>query len=89
MTLPSAGDQVMLANGFPLYGNLYGPSYDPLQRMTSTNIDAVGNLWAINNWKPSLDNDVSANPGGDGVVIFVGVAEPLTGRRGRKKTRRR
>lgn len=76
MTLPSGGDEVMLANGFPLYGNLYGPSYDPLQRLTSTNIDCAGNLWAVNNWKPSLDNNLTANPGGDGVVIFVGVAEP-------------
>lgn len=76
MTLPSGGDEVMLANGFPLYGNLFGPSYDPLQRLTSTNIDCAGNLWAINNWKPSFDNNLTANPGGDGVVIFVGVAAP-------------
>ena len=76
MTLPSGGDEVMLANGLPLYGNLFGPSYDPLQRLTSTNVDCAGNLWAINNWKPSLDNDLTANPGGDGAVIFVGVAAP-------------
>ena len=84
MTLPSGGDEVMLANGFPLFGNVFKdgkdlgtmPSYSPLMRMTSTNIDRAGNLWAMNNWKPSLSIDWTQNPGGDGVVIFVGAAEP-------------
>lgn len=83
MTLPSGGSEVLMANGQPLYGNQPGPngkdlapSYQPLMRVTSTGIDRAGNLWACNNWKPSLYDDVKFNPGGDGVVIFVGVAEP-------------
>ena len=38
--------------------------------------DAAGNVWSINNWKPLFDVDASSNPGGDGIVIFVGVATP-------------
>jgi len=86
MNLPSGGHEVMLANGFPLYGNVYLPGaeepvhipcYDPLMRMTASSIDRAGNLWAINNWKASGYIDISQNPGGDGLVIFVGVAEPI------------
>ncbi len=82
MTLPTGGEGVTLANGQPLYGTIEGPdgerlqSWEPLMRLTSTNIDAAGNLWAMNNWKPSAKVDVALNPGGDGVVIFIGVAEP-------------
>ncbi len=88
MTLPTGGDEVRLASGHPLYGVQMAPvgktgnefqmqpSYEPLMRLTSTNIDGAGNLWAMNNWKPSAYVDVSSNPGGDGVVIFVGVAKP-------------
>ena len=79
MTLPSGGHEVRLANGMPLYGNASGMScYKPLMRMTCNVIDKVGNLWATNNWKPDFPNDVTDNPGGDGVVIFVGVAKPKT-----------
>jgi hypothetical protein len=39
-------------------------------------IDAAGNVWTINNWKPRFDVDVLSNPGGDGIVIFVGLATP-------------
>lgn len=76
MTLPTGGKEVTLANGNPIYGSDLGPSYEPMMRLTSTNIDGAGNLWALNNWKPSAYIDVKDNPGGDGVVIFVGVAEP-------------
>jgi len=84
MTLPTGGMEVLLANGQPLYGSQTGPDgtdgpgacYEPLMRLTSTNIDRAGNLWAMNNWKPSLYTDVMSNPGGDGVVVFLGVAEP-------------
>jgi hypothetical protein len=75
-TLPSGGDQVRLYNGDPLYGPGRPPSYSPLTRMTNVVIDAAGNLWAINNWKPSFDISVTHNPGGDGIVIFVGLAKP-------------
>lgn len=51
-------------------------SYEPLMRLTSTNIDGAGNLWCMNNWKPSAKVDVKDNPGGDGPVIFIGIAEP-------------
>lgn len=85
MTLPTGGDEVTLANGLPLYGNpdietgqeIPLHSHDPLMRLTATQIDRAGNLWACNNWKPSAAIDViRGNPGGDGIVIFVGVAEP-------------
>ena len=44
--------------------------------MTATRIDKVGNLWAINNWKPAAAVDLRENPGGDGMVIFIGAAVP-------------
>lgn len=95
LTVPSGGDEVMLDNGYPLYGTQTRPvkpmvlvdgepsfakvqlkSYQPIMRLTSTNIDGAGNLWCMNNWKPSALVDVADNPGGDGVVIFLGIAEP-------------
>ena len=66
-------------------------SYAPIMRLTSVQIDQAGNLWAINNWKPRFNTDIGlfddgslvkdadpndGNPGGDGVVIFVGLAPP-------------
>ncbi len=75
-TLPSAGSQVLLNSGQPLYGANAPPSYLPLMRLTSVNADMAGNIWAANNWKPSGLNDILLNPGGDGLVIFVGVAAP-------------
>lgn len=74
-TLPSGGSQVLLANGLPLYGAGGPPSFKPLMRMTSVNTDMAGNVWAANNWKPSSLNDTT-NPGGDGMVVFVGIATP-------------
>lgn len=91
MTVPTGGHEVMLANGHSLYGTQTYPemedgkptgrkikmkSYSPIMRLTSTNIDGAGNLWCMNNWKPSAFVDVADNPGGDGVVIFLGIAEP-------------
>ncbi|MBU3595974.1 hypothetical protein ICN10_06115 [Polynucleobacter sp. 86C-FISCH] len=75
-TLPSAGSQVLLNSGQPLYGAGAPPSYLPLMRLTSVNADMAGNIWAANNWKPSGLNDLLLNPGGDGMVIFIGVAAP-------------
>ncbi len=74
-TLPSAGAQVRLHNGDPLYGIGPLPSYTPLMRITSLPIDRAGNVWAVNNWKPRFDVDI-ANSGGDGICIFVGAAKP-------------
>jgi hypothetical protein len=77
-TLPSGGDEVRLHNGKPLYDPLPIKSYKPLMRMTAVVIDVAGNIWAINNWKPETINDtVLGNPGGDGIVIFIGLAAPV------------
>ncbi len=75
-TLPSAGSPVLLASGEPLYGAGAPPSYKPLMRSTSVNVDMAANVWYVNNWKPSGLNDIAGNPGGDGVVVFVGLAAP-------------
>jgi hypothetical protein len=77
-TLPSAGAQVLLHDGTPLYRD--GTAcYNPLMRSTSCIIDQAGNVWVVNNWKPRFDTDFEekyGNPGGDGIVIFVGLARP-------------
>lgn len=78
-SLPSAGSQVLLNSGTPLYGASGPPSFLPLMRLTSVNADMAGNIWAANNWKPSAYIDgISSdpNPGGDGMVIFIGLAAP-------------
>ena len=75
----SAGSQVLLHNGEPLYGANAPPSFIPMMRQTSVLIDQTGNIWSINNWKPDFDIDtVGQNPGGDGIIIFVGLAPPPT-----------
>jgi len=80
LTVPTGGEEVMLANGHPLYGvqenGTHIKCFQPIMRLTSTNIDGAGNLWCMNNWKPSAVVDVKENPGGDGVVIFLGIAQP-------------
>ena len=75
-TTPSAGSEVLLANGNPLYGPGEPPSFSPMMRQTASVIDRAGNVWTINNWKPDFIVDKTSNPGGDGVVIFVGLAPP-------------
>lgn len=75
-TVPSAGDEVLLHDGDPLYGHGTPPSYIPMMRQTGVAIDQAGNIWSINNGKPKFDNDALLNPGGDGIIIFVGVAPP-------------
>lgn len=46
-------------------------------RLTASGIDQAGNIWALNSWKPDFDIDTKGgNPGGDGVVIYVGLATP-------------
>lgn len=76
MTLPTGGEEVMPANGFPLYGTDNVPCRSPLMRMTSVSPDRVGNLRAVNNWKPNIKIDLTENPPGDAVVVFVGVVAP-------------
>lgn len=75
-TVPSAGSQVLLHNGDPLYGPGGPPSFAPIMRQTKLGIDQAGNVWSLNNWKPNFLIDLTSNPGGDGVVIFVGLAAP-------------
>jgi len=70
------GRPVFLILGEPFYTPVRMECYQPIMRLTSTNIDGAGNLWCMNNWKPSALVDVADNPGGDGVVIFLGIAEP-------------
>ncbi len=43
-------------------------------RLVYIGFDRAGNAWASNNWKPSALNDLTVNPGGDGVVVFIGLA---------------
>jgi streptogramin lyase len=77
-TVPSAGSEVLLHNGEPLYGSPPAPPcFIPMMRQTAVVIDQAGNIWSINNWKPDFDIDtVGQNPGGDGIIIFVGLAAP-------------
>lgn len=75
-TLPTGGAQVLLADGNPLYYPINLPSYKPLTRLTSANVDMAGNVWAANNWKPVGPIDLTSNPGGDGMVVFVGTGTP-------------
>jgi hypothetical protein len=77
-TLPTAGNPVTLPNGDPLYGEGAEPCFIPMMRTTGVQVDAAGNVWTCNNWKPNFTDDYEGgNPGGDGIVIFVGVATPL------------
>ena len=76
-TLPTGGTQVLMANGEPLYGYGKQACYKPLMKQTGINVDCAGNVWVCNNWKPDFEVDVSSNPGGDGIVIFVGLASPV------------
>jgi hypothetical protein len=78
-TLKSGGAPVRLHDGELLYGADTEPCFDPLMRSTSCPIDQAGNVWVVNNWKPDFGSDFpprTGNPGGDGVVIFVGLAKP-------------
>lgn len=82
-TLPSAGEPVTLANTDPLYGPGTEPCLIPMMRTTGLQVDAAGNVWTCNNWKPDFTDDwEGGNPGGDGIVIFVGVATPVVPKEG-------
>jgi sugar lactone lactonase YvrE len=83
--LPTAGDPVLLANGDPLYGPNQPPCTTPMMRTTGVTVDAAGNVWSCNNWKPDFVVDTGdpksgteGNPGGDGILIWIGVAKPVT-----------
>jgi hypothetical protein len=74
-TLPSAGEEVLLSDGTPLSQTGFNqPAFTPLMRSVSAVPDRAGNLWVSNNWKPNFITNQLENPGGDGMVIFVGLA---------------
>lgn len=76
-TVPTAGSEVLLHNGEPLYGSQGPACFIPMLRQTALGIDQAGNVWSLNNWKPDFDIDtIGQNPGGDGIIIFVGLAPP-------------
>ena len=56
-TVPSAGSQVLLHTGEPLYGPGGPPSFAPVMRQTNAVIDQAGNVWTINNYKPDFDGE--------------------------------
>jgi len=74
---------VLLANQESLYGSDGPKCHIPMMRTTAVAVDAAGNVWSCNNWKPDFDIDIGdpnagikGNPGGDGVLIWVGLATP-------------
>lgn len=76
--LETGGDEVLLSNGEPLYGNnIFSKCFLPMMRGTGVKVDSAGNLWFCNNWKPNFIVDVLSNPGGDGLIVFLGIASPV------------
>ncbi|MBF0517816.1 MAG: hypothetical protein HQK97_12010 [Nitrospirae bacterium] len=59
--------------GDPISQNT-GYTSDALVRNTGVVIDPSGNVWVANNWKSI---PVQTNPGGDGLVVFIGLAAPV------------
>jgi len=51
-----------------------GYTSDGLTRMTGLAVDPSGNVWVVNNWKLVPPPN---NPGGDAVMIFLGLAGPV------------
>ncbi|HVN69708.1 MAG TPA: hypothetical protein VMU38_08685, partial [Candidatus Binatia bacterium] len=55
-----------------------------LQMLTDIGVDPAGNVWAMNNWQ-DIDSCVAPTPlealstrcGGQGVVVFYGMAKPV------------
>jgi hypothetical protein len=43
-------------------------------RLTPVTFDQAGNAWAVNNWKSAALIHFIRNPGGDGLVVFIGLA---------------
>ncbi len=76
-TLPSAGEPVLLSDGTPLNeAGTNQPSDTPLMRSVSAVPDRAGNIWVSNNWKPNFNTNQFDSPGGDGMVIFIGLGTP-------------
>lgn len=51
-TQTKPGKPVILNQGEPTFTPVRMECYQPIMRLTSTNIDGAGNLWCVNNWKP-------------------------------------
>ncbi len=68
------GDQISPPGGYVGGG---------LQMQTDIAVDPAGNVWAINNWQDidscvgTPDEALSTRCGGQGVVIFYGIAKPV------------
>jgi hypothetical protein len=68
------GDQISPPGGYVGGG---------LQMQTDIAVDPAGNVWAINNWQDidscfaGADEALSTRCGGQGVVIFYGMAKPV------------
>jgi sugar lactone lactonase YvrE len=73
--IQSGGDPVLLSNGDNLFINDTVTCYYPLMRQTSCLFDRFGNLWVTNNWKPPFIVDALNNPGGDGMVVILGLSK--------------
>jgi hypothetical protein len=60
-------------------GDPLGPDsgyfFNGLVRVTGVQIDPSGNVWAVNNWL--IDGFTLENPGGNQVVVFLGLAGPV------------
>jgi hypothetical protein len=52
-----------------------GYGFAQLVRNTGVAVDQSGNVWLANNWK---DVPLQSNPGGYEVVVFVGLAGPVS-----------
>jgi hypothetical protein len=69
-------------SAFDANANSFSPAPDGyttggVRRVQGTVVDDDDNVWTCNNWKPDFDNDTAAgNPGGDGMLIWVGLAKP-------------
>ena len=69
------GDQISPPGGYVGGG---------LQMLTDIGVDPAGNVWAMNNWQ-DIDSCIASKPdealstrcGGQGVVIFYGMAKPV------------
>jgi len=51
-----------------------GYFFNGLTRSTAVEIDPSGNIWATNNWEILA---IPENPGGDAMVVFLGLAKPV------------
>jgi DNA-binding beta-propeller fold protein YncE len=60
-----AGDPISPDVGYP---------FDGLQRNTGVQVDPSGNVWLTNNW---IAVPVQTDPFGDGLVVYLGLAEPV------------